>query len=152
MLSTTIDLLPAQEIFTDAKPGIRYYLLLKTLPTLPSTVVNRPYIDEMDRVLSGLYDTQAKAIKLESQGKEQLAMRLYWQLVTAQFDDPHPFLRLVEYYKSQNDQRKIAIVCKTYLQMTVTLNDLGYEQPYRSSLADVFRDLLKESSLAKSDS
>ena len=144
MPSTTPDLLPAQEIFRDAKPGIRYYLLLKTLPKLPATVSPRPYIDEMDRVLSELYDTQAKAIKLESQGKGQLAMRLYWQLVTAQFDDPHPFLRLVDYYKSQNEQEKIATVCKTYLQMTDTLNDLGYEQPYRKSLATVFAEMLQK--------
>ena len=50
------DSLPAEEFFKHEKPGIRYYLLLKQLPRLPDGVANRPYIEEMDRILSGLYD------------------------------------------------------------------------------------------------
>lgn len=144
MQSTMIEFLPAQEIFKEEKPGIRYYKILKTLPDISKHVANRPYIDEMDTILSGLYDLQAKAITLESQGKTQMAMRLYWQLVYAHFDDPHAFLRLIDYHKARKNHKEIALVCETFLEMTDTLNALGYEQPYRNSIAEVFSDFLRQ--------
>ncbi len=144
MPSSQLNLLSAQDIFKEEKPGIRYYRILKSLPDISKHVSNKPYLDEMDAIHGGLYDLQAKAITLESQGKTQMAMRLYWQLVNANFDDPHAFLRLVEFHKTRKNQKEITIVCQSFLKMTEILNALGYEQPYRNSIAELFRDILQK--------
>ena len=134
MPSKTPDLLPAQELFKETKPGIRYYRILKILPSIPKETPNRPYIEEMDRILSQLDDLQANAAKLESQGKTEHAVALYKQLVEAQFDNPHPYLRLCDYYTKKRNPEQVDHICYCYLQMAQTLTALGYGQPYREEL------------------
>ena len=144
MLPSPPDPLPAEEIFQDQKPGIRHYLILKTLPTLPREVPSRPYIDEMDRILSDLYRIQLQAATLETRDESHQAAQLYNQLIAAAFDDPHAYFRLCKYYQNQNNPSEVARVCQAYIHMTQTLNSLGYHQPYRDELAEAFKEMLQE--------
>jgi hypothetical protein len=143
MLPSPPDPLPAEEIFQHEKPGIRHYLILKTLPTLPRQVPSRPYIDEMDRILSGLYHIQLQAAALETRREHHQAAQLYNQLVAAAFDDPHAYFRLCRYYQNQNNPSEVARVCQAYIHMTQTLNSLGYRQPYRDELAQTFQEIMQ---------
>lgn len=135
------DLLPAHEIFKETKPGIRYYKIMKTLRSIPDDVPNRPYIDEMDRIHSELYSLKLNADQLESQGKKESAIELYWQLVDSQFDDPVPYLRLCDYYVKEHNSREVNLVCQSYFQMAENVNALGYKHPYREELVGMFMDL-----------
>ena len=135
------DLLPAHEIYKEAKPGIRYYKIMKTLRAIPEDVSSRPYIDEMDQIYSQLYSLQANAARLESQGKADDAVDLYRQLVESLFDDPHPYLRLCDYYAREHNPEQLNHVCQCYFQMAETVNELGYKHPYREELVGMFMDL-----------
>ena len=138
------DPLPAEEIFQHEKPGIRHYLILKTLPTLPAQVPLRPYIAEMDRILNHLYRIQHQAAELETEGQIDQAAKLYQQVIEAQLDDPHSYLRLCKIYQALQKPHQIRQVCQAYLQMVSRLNELGYHQPYRDELAETFRELMQE--------
>ncbi len=135
------DLLPAQEIYKEAKPGIRYYKIMKTLRVIPEDVSTRPYIDEMDRIQSQLYNLQGDASLFEKQGKKEDAINLYWQLVDSQFDDPLPYLRLCDYYTQKRKPEQVSYVCQSYFQMAESVNALGYKNLYREELVGMFRDL-----------
>ncbi len=135
------DLLPPQEIYKETKPGIRYYKIMKTLRVIPEDVSSRPYIDEMDQIYSQLYGLQVNAARLESQGNVDDAVDLYRQLVESQFDDPHPYLRLCDYYTREQNPEQVNHVCECYFQMAETVNALGYKHPYRDELVGMFMDL-----------
>lgn len=137
-------LLPANAIFKDCKPGIRYYKLLKLLPSLPPGVSSRPYIDEMDLVLSKMTDTKNKAKLLENQGKVEQAVELFTQLVEAQFDEPHPYIRLCEYYTQNFQHEKIEQVCSAYIEMAHILSAMGLGHPYREELIQTFSEIAKK--------
>jgi hypothetical protein len=135
------DLLPANEIYKEAKPGIRYYKIMRTLHAIPDNVSSRPYIDEMDRIHSQLYNLQVDAGQLESQGQTDHAVVLYKQLVESQFDDPHSYLRLCDYYTKEQKPEKVSHVCNCYFQMAETVNALGYKHQYRDELVGMFLDI-----------
>jgi len=135
------DLLPAREIYKETKPGIRYYKIMKTLRVIPENVSSRPYIDEMDRIHNQLYSLQMNAAQLESQGKTDHAIDLYRQLVDSLFDDPHPYLRLCDYYTKEKKPEQVNYVCNCYFQMAETVNALGYKHPYREELVGMFLDI-----------
>lgn len=135
------DLLPPHEIYKETKPGIRYYKIMKTLRAIPENVSSRPYIDEMDRIHSQLYNLQMNAARLESQGEKDHAIDLYKQLVDSQFDDPHPYLRLCDYYTKERKPEQVNYVCNCYFQMVETVNAIGFKHPYRDELAVMFMDL-----------
>jgi hypothetical protein len=135
------DLLPAHEIFKEIKPGIRYYKIMKTLRVIPENVSSRPYIDEMDRIYSQLYNLRENAARLESQGDKDHAIALYRELVDSLFDDPHPYLRLCDYYVKKHNPEQVNQVCQSYFQMAETVNALGYKHPYREELVGMFMDL-----------
>jgi hypothetical protein len=132
------DLVPAEEIFVHEKPGIRYYYLLKTIPALPEDVPSRPYIDEMDRILSQLYNRKAEAIKLEKHNRNDEVVLFYEQQVADAFEDPHAYFWLCKYYIDHNKPQDVRRICQAFLEMTGKLTALGYDHPYRHDLADVF--------------
>lgn len=138
------DLLPAQEIFKEYAPGIRYYKLLKSLPQIPLQVPNRPYIEELDLIVSRMYDMQNTADQLDKQGKTEQAVELYEQIVAAQFDHPRAYLRLCDLYLQQGQPRKADEVCVAYLKMVQTINELGYGNPARNELVRTFVEIASE--------
>ena len=144
MAPKTLELVPAQKIFEEAKPGIRYYKILKILPDILERISKQAYIDEMNRILSRLCRLQKDAAKLECKGDIEQAIPIYKQLVAAQFDNPHPYLRLSAYYSQKQMPIQVDIVCCCYLNMAQIVTALGFRDPCRNEYTITFIEIANE--------
>jgi len=143
MPATIPNLLPAHEIFSKDKPGIRYYKILKSLPDISKQMPPDPYLDEMEHLLRRLNNMQKEAARLDRKGETEQAIAIYQQLVRARFDSPHPYLRLCEYYTEQNQPEKVAAVCSSFLALTQILNEMGFGNATRNDNVSTFVNIAR---------
>jgi hypothetical protein len=121
---------PAPEhIFSNEKPGIRYYLIMAALSQLPPELDKQAYHQEALKILNQFNEKVATAIKHDKDGNTALVLPILEQLVEEGYDQIYPYTYLKEHYANIGEQEEVQRITKAFRKLVERFQEKGINRP-----------------------
>lgn len=126
------------QLFTNEKPGIRYYLIMAALPQLPPDLDQQAYYQEALKIRNAFDEQVTIAKKHHDEGRIALAVPIFEELVEDGYDQIYPYTYLKEHYSVVGDQEGAQRTIKAFRELTKSFEEKGINRPDLVEIDEAF--------------